>query len=299
MTKKRNYYLSIDTCCGICSIAIGYKEKIHNATLDSNIMQILYEKIEYINNKQVENLIPMIIDALKNINISFEDLTGIVINIGPGSFTGIRVGLAAVKGIELALNSTFNAKTIKIIPISTLSSMAMHHSLLAGKKHFINEEFIFAIDAGKNEAYTQTFAFIPSQYFEYHESSVYFPFALNEITLLSIQDLYSIDSSSIKNTDNQSYDLSKSIHLFSYGKNDLSTINISSRVFPNAIASLYYYNLQCHFRVKTDIPNIANNIKNIIAEKMNKSHLESLVDYNRKELELQPLYIREPIYLSA
>ena len=49
--------------------------------------------------------------------LSFEDLNAICISAGPGSFTGLRIGMSYAKGIALALN-------IPIIPISTFDSLA-------------------------------------------------------------------------------------------------------------------------------------------------------------------------------
>ena len=49
--------------------------------------------------------------------LSFEDLDAICISAGPGSFTGLRIGMSYAKGIALALN-------IPIIPISTFDSLA-------------------------------------------------------------------------------------------------------------------------------------------------------------------------------
>ena len=61
--------------------------------------------------------LPFIIEnVLNKAQSSFNDIDGIAISIGPGSFTGLRVGLSYVKGLSLALD-------IPIIPISTFESM--------------------------------------------------------------------------------------------------------------------------------------------------------------------------------
>ena len=60
---------------------------------------------------------PFIVEnVLNKTQSSFNDIDGIAISIGPGSFTGLRVGLSYVKGLSLALD-------IPIIPISTFESM--------------------------------------------------------------------------------------------------------------------------------------------------------------------------------
>lgn len=69
-----------------------------------------------------QTLMPMVESALNCADISLRDIDLIAVNRGPGSFTGIRIGVAAAKGIADTLN-------IKTCGISTLESMA--YNLLA------------------------------------------------------------------------------------------------------------------------------------------------------------------------
>ena len=55
-------------------------------------------------------------NVLNKAQSSFNDIDGIAISMGPGSFTGLRVGLSYVKGLSLVLD-------IPIVPISTFESM--------------------------------------------------------------------------------------------------------------------------------------------------------------------------------
>jgi tRNA threonylcarbamoyladenosine biosynthesis protein TsaB len=49
-------------------------------------------------------LMPRIVDMLDQVNVSIDQLGGLGVSIGPGSFTGVRVGVAAAKGLALATN---------------------------------------------------------------------------------------------------------------------------------------------------------------------------------------------------
>ncbi len=49
-------------------------------------------------------LMPRIVELLNQINVSIDQIGGLAVSIGPGSFTGVRVGVAAAKGLALARN---------------------------------------------------------------------------------------------------------------------------------------------------------------------------------------------------
>jgi tRNA threonylcarbamoyladenosine biosynthesis protein TsaB len=83
-------------------------------------------------------LIPQITEILRRQNLTAADLTGLVAVTGPGSFTGLRVGLTAVKGLAEVLN----------IPISAVSSLEV---LLAAAQD--QNGIIGLLDAGRGEVY--------------------------------------------------------------------------------------------------------------------------------------------------
>ena len=74
---------------------------------------------EFINYKKThsETLMPMIDELLRGCDRSLADLTALAITIGPGSFTGLRIGLAAIKGLSLAAD-------LPVVGISTLDVLA-------------------------------------------------------------------------------------------------------------------------------------------------------------------------------
>ena len=80
---------------------------------DKIFSELFSEKIN-----DTANSLPILSKQLINkALLSFEDLDAICISAGPGSFTGLRIGMSYAKGIALALN-------IPIIPISTFDSLA-------------------------------------------------------------------------------------------------------------------------------------------------------------------------------
>lgn len=64
-----------------------------------------------------QTLMPMVEDMLKSSGIELNDIDIFAVNSGPGSFTGIRIGIAAVKGISFALKKP-------CVGVSTLHSLA-------------------------------------------------------------------------------------------------------------------------------------------------------------------------------
>ncbi len=65
--------------------------------------QVLLEEVLAPRREHLENLAPLIRDALQKLNLGLQDFYGFGVAIGPGSFSGIRIGLATIKGICLVL----------------------------------------------------------------------------------------------------------------------------------------------------------------------------------------------------
>ena len=64
--------------------------------------RVVSETIERMERGQAERLIPMVQKVLAKVGASFADVESVAVTTGPGSFTGVRVGLAAADGIALA-----------------------------------------------------------------------------------------------------------------------------------------------------------------------------------------------------
>lgn len=99
-------YLGIDSSAKSASVAVA-----------DNNLHLLSECYVNVGLTHSETLMPMIENALHNAGKSIKDIDVICVNAGPGSFTGIRIGTAAAKGLAFPDNK-------KCIGISTLQSIA-------------------------------------------------------------------------------------------------------------------------------------------------------------------------------
>jgi tRNA threonylcarbamoyladenosine biosynthesis protein TsaB len=84
--------LAIDTCLAACSVAI----------LDGD--EVLAEASEAMTRGHQERLAPLTRDVMQAAGLDFGAIDRIGVTVGPGSFTGLRVGLAFAKGLALALD---------------------------------------------------------------------------------------------------------------------------------------------------------------------------------------------------
>lgn len=120
--------LAIDSSTPVAGIALLDEEQL-----------IREEFINYKKNHS-ETLMPLIDDLLRGCERNLADLTALAVTIGPGSFTGLRIGLAAIKGLSLA-----TAKPV--VGISTLD-------VLAHNVAFSDALVCPLLDARKQEVYT-------------------------------------------------------------------------------------------------------------------------------------------------
>lgn len=97
--------LNIDTALETASVCLAKDEEILQLIVNEN------------RNGRAAWLHNAVADMLQKNNCSTNDLTAVAVSIGPGSYTGLRVGLAAAKGFCFALD-------IPLITVSTLQIMA-------------------------------------------------------------------------------------------------------------------------------------------------------------------------------
>jgi tRNA threonylcarbamoyladenosine biosynthesis protein TsaB len=118
--------LAIDTCLGACTAVLAKDGKI------------IVAASEPMARGHQERLAPMVREV--SAGVGFADLDRIAVTVGPGSFTGLRVGLAFAKGLALAAERP-------LVGIGTLEALATGLPDAAA-----------VIDAGRGRVYLQAFA---------------------------------------------------------------------------------------------------------------------------------------------
>lgn len=83
---------------------------------------LIYEAVWHSENYHTIQLAPAIQTAVEQANLTFDDLEAVAVAIGPGSFTGLRIGMALAKGLALA-------RKIPIIGVPSLDIVAASHPL--------------------------------------------------------------------------------------------------------------------------------------------------------------------------
>ena len=122
--------LALDTCLGACSVAV----------VDGD--RTLADASEPMTRGHQERLAPMTREVMAAAGVAFSDLDRIGVTVGPGSFTGLRVGLAFAKGLALALD-------IPCLGVGALVALA------AGVK--TEGICVAVIDSGRGLVYRQTY----------------------------------------------------------------------------------------------------------------------------------------------
>ena len=122
--------LAIDTCLGACSVAV---------VSDGRTVAAASEPMT---RGHQERLAPMAREVMARAGLDFAALDRIAVTVGPGSFTGLRVGLAFAKGLALALGKP-------CIGVGTLEALA---ATLAEPG-----PLAVVIDSGRGQVYLQTF----------------------------------------------------------------------------------------------------------------------------------------------
>ncbi len=125
--------LAIDTALDACAAGV----------LDTDAGKLIAQESEAMKRGHAEALMPLIARVMKASGIAFAGLDRIAVTTGPGSFTGLRVGLSAARGIALAADR----------PVVGLTTLSAYAAPVVSQN--LDQPIISAIDARHDHVYFQ------------------------------------------------------------------------------------------------------------------------------------------------
>jgi tRNA threonylcarbamoyladenosine biosynthesis protein TsaB len=125
--------LAIDTALDACAAAV----------LDTDIGEVIAQESQAMKRGHAEALMPLVARVIKRAGTGFATLDRIAVTTGPGSFTGLRVGLSAARGLALAASK----------PVVGLTTLTAYAAPVVGQN--AQHPVISAIDARHDHVYLQ------------------------------------------------------------------------------------------------------------------------------------------------
>ena len=120
--------LAFDTSAAHCAAALLLQDRV-------------IQRLEPMEKGQAERLIPMLEEVLAEAGIGWSDLKAIAVGTGPGNFTGVRISVAAARGLALGLG-------IPAVGVTRLEALA----------HGLPRPVIVIEDAKRGQVYVQLFS---------------------------------------------------------------------------------------------------------------------------------------------
>ncbi len=140
MTADAPIGLAVTSSTGVICVAIGplgQPEPLAAATLETD-------------RRHAEEISPLILSLVAEAGLTLADVEILVVDRGPGRFTGLRVGLATVKTLSFALD-------VPVVGLSSLEILAASPAA-GGHERFRQDKMVTAvIDARRNEVFQQVF----------------------------------------------------------------------------------------------------------------------------------------------
>lgn len=136
--------LAIDTSSAWCSVALS---------LDDAAPLVRHQKVSM---GASQLLLPWVEELLSEASIELSSLDAIAIGIGPGAFTGVRLGVAAVQGLATATK-------LPVLPVASLDAIACQ---LTQTPLFLSrraQSFVIAVDARMGEVYWASYKVMVNQ----------------------------------------------------------------------------------------------------------------------------------------
>lgn len=237
--------LAIDTSSKICSVAI---------TEDTNKIIELHSDDEKTHSVK---LMPMVDEAFKSTNLSLNDIDLMACSVGPGSFTGVRIGIATIKAFN-------DAKSIPVVSVSSLEGLAYNmideNVPLAQLSSTL---FCSIIDANNNNVYCGLYR--------------YYNDCLNQVTDLIAEDIETVTAKI--NTMISSFSTQFNSIVF-VGDGAVSYKELLNNALANSNITLYFAEEE------------KNNVNSVSIAKAGYVKFKN-GDYGDSRI-LSPLYLRKP-----
>lgn len=132
--------LGLDTALGACSVAVV------DCSPEGDVVRA--GAFELRTRGHAEALAPMIAAVMAEAGIAFADLDRLAVTVGPGSFTGLRVGIATARGLGLAAG-------LPIVGVTTLEAIAAN--VPPPELDLCDGRIAVILDARRNELYFEIF----------------------------------------------------------------------------------------------------------------------------------------------
>jgi tRNA threonylcarbamoyladenosine biosynthesis protein TsaB len=147
--------LAFDTCFGATSVAVRWTSARGEILLrEAYEPRVPAQGGLNAGAGHAERLMPMIEEVMTAARLKFDDLDRIAVTLGPGSFTGVRVGVAAARGLSLASGKP-------VVGLDTLFVMALRATLLLSRESPVSpvaRPLVVAVDARRGDVYLAAYA---------------------------------------------------------------------------------------------------------------------------------------------
>lgn len=129
------WVLALDSATTACSVALWSDGEVraHRFTVMAR--------------GQAEALMPMVKSAMDEAGVSFRDLDLLAVTVGPGAFTGLRIGLSAARGMALATG-------LPLVGVTTLEAVA--HAVSPAER--AGRTLLVVLDTKRTDVYAQLFS---------------------------------------------------------------------------------------------------------------------------------------------
>jgi tRNA threonylcarbamoyladenosine biosynthesis protein TsaB len=140
--------IAFDTCLGACSAAVQWLDRIEPGPPEVRHLRTAW-RCEELARGHAERLVPMMHEVLEESGRQLQDLEAIAVTGGPGSFTGVRLGVAAARALALATT----------LPVRTTTSL---HVMASEAKDELRDDRLghaiaVCVDARNKQVFVQLF----------------------------------------------------------------------------------------------------------------------------------------------